>query len=214
MPMPVQSQVGPQGPAAPGTSFQPRLGPTAELVESQMYGKYYEATRLGLVYTAANAVAGSALLTATSTTVSFALYNPPASGKRAILVKAAFGYVSGTMVAGCICYAVNTAAVNTVVAGGSALTINNNLQFGPASAMQAFGTATVSAAGTLLRAARVSQVVQAATATNTPWAWDEDLDGSIVLPPGGALMVGGNIALTAVVCVAVTWIEISHVVGA
>jgi hypothetical protein len=179
-----------------------------------MYGKYYEATRLGLVFTAANAVAGSALLTATSTTVSYALYNPPASGKRAILIKVTVGYVSATMTAGCICYAVNAASTNTVVAGGSALTINNNLQFGPASALQAFGTATISAASTLLRPSRLSNVVQAATATNTPWAYDEDLDGSITLPPGGAFMVGGNIAMAIVACVAVTWIEIPNIVGA
>ncbi len=212
--MPIQSQVGPQGPSAPGTSFQPRLGPTAELVESQMYGKYYEATRLGLVFTAAQAVTGVALLTATSTTVSYCLFNPPASGKRAIIIKAVFGYVSGTSVAGCICYAVNAASANTVVAG-VALTINNNLQFGPASAMQAFGTtATLSAAATLLRPSRVSQVVGAQTSTNAPWVQDEDLDGSIVLPPGGALSVGGNIALVSVYCVSLTWIEIPHIVGA
>ncbi len=123
------------------------------------------------------------------------------------------GYVSTTMIAGCVCYAVNTLAVNTVVAGGAALTINNNLQFGPASVMQAFGTAVVSAAGTLLRPGKYSQVIMAATATNAPWAWDEDLDGSIILPPGGAFTVGGNIALGVLATVAVTWAEISHVVG-
>ena len=212
MPVPVQSLVGPVGPGVAGSNYQPRLGPTGELVENQMYGKYYEATRLGLVYTVSQAVAGVALLTATSTTVNFAFYNPPASGKRAILLKTTFGYVSATMTAGSIVYAVNASPVNTVT--GTALTINNNLQFGPASAMQAFSTATIGAASTLLRPSKYSNVVMAATATNAPWQWDEDLDGSIVVPPGGAFMVGGNIALGTVVCIALTWIEISHVVGA
>lgn len=213
MPLPIQSQVGPQGPSTAGTLFPPRLGPTAEVVSNIMYGKYYEATRLGLVYTVSQAVAGVALLTATSTTVSFAFYNPPASGKRAILIKTVFGYVSTTMIAGCIVYAVNTTPVNTVTSS-NALTINNNLQFGPASAMQAFSTATISAASTLLRASKYSEAVMAATGTNTPWQFDEDLDGSIVVPPGGAFMVGGNIALGVVVCVALTWIEIPNIVGA
>src|SRR5271165_4093809 len=112
--MPVQSLVGPAGPQTAGTSLQPRLGPTGEIVENQMYGKYYEATRLGLVFTASQAVTGLALLTATSTSVNFAFFNPPASGKRAIFIKATLGYVSATMTAGCIVYAVNSSPVNTV----------------------------------------------------------------------------------------------------
>ena len=212
MPMPISGQVGPQGPLTPVGGISPRLGPTAEVITNDMYGKYYEATRLGLVFTASQAIAGVALLTATSTTVNFAFFNPPASGKRAILIKTTFGYVSTTMTAGSIVYAVNSSPVNTVT--GTALTINNNLQFGPASGMQAFSTATVGAASTLLRPSKYSTVVMAATATNAPWQFDEDLDGSIVVPPGGALAVGGNIALGVILCIALTWIEIPNITGA
>ena len=210
MPMPIQSQVGPQGPATAGANFQPRLGPTGEAVTHQMFGKYYEATRLGLVFTAANVVAGAALPTATSTTQQFVLYNPPASGKRAILQKVVLGYASGTMTAGFVTYSVNASPVNTVT--GTALTINNNLQFGPASQMQAFSGATVTAM-TLLRPARYSQVVISATGTSAPWVFDEDLDGQIVQPPGGAFAVGGNIALGTVSITSLTWIEIPHTPG-
>ena len=214
MPMPIQSQVGPQGPATAGASFQPRLGPTGELVENQMYGKYYEATRLGLVFTAANAVTGAAIPQATSTTQQFVLFNPPSSGKRAILLKVTLGYVSATMTAGCITYSLNTSPVNAVT--GTALVINNNFNGGSgigASGMQAFSGATV-VAMTLLRAAKYSQVVQAATSTNSPWQFDEDLDGSIVIGPGGAFAIGGNITLGTVAVASVTWIEIPHIVGA
>lgn len=211
MPLTIQGQVGPQGPQTAGNNFQLRLGPTAELIDSQMYGKYYEATRLGLVFTAANLVAGQALLTATSTTVNFVVFNPPASGRRMILLKTCLGYVSATMTAGFITYSVNTLAANTVT--GTALTINNNLQFGPSSFMQAFSAATV-VAMTLLRPAKYSQVVQAASATNAPWQFDEDLDGSIVVPPGGAFSIGGNIALGTVAIASLTWIEIGNVLGA
>ena len=211
MPLPVSAQVGSQGPLTAGQVIQPRLGPTAEVVTGPMYGKYYETTRLGLVFTAANLVAGQALLTATSTTVNFVVFNPPASGKRMILTKTALGYVSGTNVAGFITYSVNTTAVNAVT--GTALTINNNLQFGPSSAMQAFSGATV-VAMTLLRPSRYSQAVMAATGTNAPWQFDEDLDGSIVVPPGGAFSIGGNIALTTVAICSLTWIELPNITGA
>jgi hypothetical protein len=217
MPMPIQSVVGPAGPAQPLSILQPRLGPTGELVENQMYGKYYEATRLGLVYTAVNAAAGAAIPQATSTTQQFVLFNPPASGKRAILIKVNLGYVSATMTAGCIVYSVNTSVVNAVT--GTPLTINNNFNGGPggalgaSSAMQAFSGATV-VAMTLLRAGKYSQVVQAATSTNSPWQFDEDLDGSIVIGPGGAFSIGGNITLGTVSISSVTWIELPHVVGA
>ncbi len=210
MPMPVQSQVGPQGPSAPGPSFQPRLGPSGEWVTNQMYGKYYEATRLGLVFTAANVVGGAAIVQATSTTQQFILFNPPASGKRAILQKVTIGYVSTTMTAGSVVYSVNTLPVNTVT--GTALTINNNLQFGPSSAMQAFSGATVTAM-TLLRFSKYGQGVMAATGVNPPWLWDEDLDGSIIVPPGGAFAIGGNISLGVVGIMSLTWIEIPHTAG-
>ncbi len=209
--MPVLSAVGPQGPAAAGATFQPRLGPTADVVTHQMYGKYYEATRLGLVFTASQAIAGVALLTATSTTVNFALYNPPSSGKRAILLKTVFGYVVTTQIAGNILYAVSSTPVSTCT--GTALTILNNLQFGPASAMQAFSTATIGAASTLLRSSRFSNTVMTAAGTNTPWQYDEDLDGSIVIPPAGLLAIGGSIALGSTLCIAVTWLEMPHVLG-
>lgn len=211
MPMPIQSLVGPVGPQLAGVSLQPRLGPTGELVENSMYGKYYEATRLGLVFTAANVVAGAAIPQATSTAMNFVVFNPPASGKRAILVKVTLGYVSGTGTAGFISYAVNTLSTNAVT--GTALTINNNLQFGPSSGLQAFSGATV-VAMTILRPSRFSQAVMAATGTNSPWQFDEDLDGSIVLPPGGAFALGGNISLGTVVIASLTWIEIPHIVGA
>src|SRR5271165_6873659 len=120
MPMPIQGLVGPSGPSPAGATPQFRLGPTGEMVQGPMYGKSYEATRLGLVFTASQAVAGVALLTATSTTVNFAMLKAPASGKRAIIIKTTFGYVSATMTAGAIVYAVNTASVNTVT--GTALT--------------------------------------------------------------------------------------------
>ena len=210
MPLPISAQIGPISPSPSGTPLL-RTGPTAELVMSEMYGKYYEATRLGLVFTSIQAIAGLALLTSTSTTINYALFNPPASGKKAILIKQTFGYISGTMTAGAIMYAVNTALTNAVT--GTALTITNNLNGGPSSSLQAFSTATV-VAMTNLRPAKYSQVVQAATATNAPFQFDEDLDGSIVLPPGGALGIGGNIALGTVVVCSTTWIEIPFVAGA
>ncbi len=212
MPMPLSIPVGPSGPAAAGSTPQLRLGPTAEVVTHQMYGKYYEATRLGLVFTVSQAIAGVALLTATSTTVNFALYNPPSTGKRAIIQKVVFGYVVTTQIAGNILYAVSSTPVSTVT--GTALTILNNLQFGPASAMQAFSTATVGAASTLLRPSRYSNVVMTAAGTNTPWQYDEDIDGSIVIPPAGLLAIGGSIALGSTLCIAVTWVEIPHVLTA
>jgi hypothetical protein len=90
---------------------------------------------------------------------------------------------------------VNTSVVNAVT--GTALTINNNFNGGSnigTSGMQAFSGATV-VAMTLLRSSKYSQVVQAATSTNSPWQFDEDLDGSIVIGPGGAFAIGGNITL-------------------
>lgn len=212
MPMPIQALVGPAGPLTAGATPQLRLGPTGEIVQNQMYGKYYEATRLGLVFTGTQAATGLAMLTATSTTLNFVFFNPPASGKRAIFIKTTLGYVSATMTAGSLVYAVNATSVTTVT--GTAGVINNNLQFGPASAMQVLTTATIGATMTLLRPSRLSQVVQAATATNAPWIWDEDLDGSIVVPPGGALSIGGNISIGNVVVTAFTWIEIPNIVGA
>ena len=211
MPLPVQGLVGPTGPSVAGSPQQLRFGPTGELVANDGFGKYYEMTRLGLVFTACGNVAGSALLTATSTTTSCAIYNPPTSGKRAILIKTALGYVSGTGTAGAIVYSINTSPVNTV--SGTAMTITNNLNPPVASSLiQAFTTATVTAM-TLLRPAKYSQVIMPATATWAPFQLDEDFDGSIVVNPGGAFGIGGNVALGTVVIYSVSWIELPNVSG-
>ncbi len=173
-------------------------------------GKYAEACRNGNVYTYCTPAAGVTFPLYTSTAQSMVLFNPPTNTKAFFIRRVTVGYVSGTMTAGSIIYAVQTTAGNAVSGTASAIVLNNKLTGGVAG--QA-GTLTLYTAATVVgltyfRPFACSNVVQAVTATNPPWLWQEDFDGSVVIMPGGAISVTGNITLGITAAVAVDGVEL------
>jgi len=48
----------------------------------------------------------------------------------------------------------------------------------------------------------VSQTVQAATATNTPWTAVDEIEGGIMIPQQGILVVAANVAAASVSTIA------------
>ena len=150
---------------------------------SQRFGRYYEQTRRGRVFTVTTAVAGVAPGTALSTTPPMALHNLGAGAPAVDLsiIQVTIGYISGTLGAGTICYAqVSDAAVP---AGGTVLTpISNYL--GRVEDTEATGHqgSTVDALPTLIRPAFVLGAFLATTAALVAPLVD-DVDGSIIIPP-------------------------------
>ena len=190
---------------------QDKFGST---VVQESNGKYAEACRVGRLWTASIPAAGVAIPIYTSTTQQCVFYNPVSSTNAMWLRKIYVGYVSGTMVAGCFVYAVQTAQANAIsgTLTGSFYT-NNKLTGSVGGAGVPNGTqallytvATVTAF-TFFRNMGYSQVAQTAAGTNAPWVQIDDLDGSIILMPGAAIAVAANVAAAVTANVSFEYVE-------
>lgn len=205
MPMPVSGIVG--MPATPQTGPQTiRQDPLNSTVVTESNGKYYEATRNGLVFTTTTPAAGVAIVSYASTAAGFCVFNPPTSGKKMQLICCKIGYVSGTQTPGYFAYATNILG-SSGVSGTAQTILNNNTLVGGGSAMQAFTTATVTAMQ-LFEPMGVSVNALTASAIVTPWTARDDIDGRIVINPGSAFNVAGSVAAFGTYVVSLSWIEL------
>jgi hypothetical protein len=186
--------------AADGTqpAAAPRLGQHLEAIVQQAHGKYKEAAVRGNMYAGCNITARSPG-TALSTTAPLVLYNPVGSGKRLILKKVTVAQAAtGTLGAGVLhhCgFTINgpTATQSNVIPTGTARTPSNLDLGGGANASVAtlLENCTLNAAPVALYpfAAQNDAVAQTTAAPiNTAY---EDVDGAIVLEPGGGYTVEG-----------------------
>lgn len=182
---------------------------------AQGSGKYYVDTYSGNVFVGTTAVAGVNLPAFNATAHTFCVWNPAGSGKNIIPIKCSVGYSATTGAAGNFVYAFQS-GVGAQVATGGPITagtfvapINGLVGFGNASiAKFAPATITFASATLLLRTMGVSQLVTtAATTSATTFAATEDFDGTLIVPPGTALCVAGNIALLSAFDVTMVWEE-------
>lgn len=193
-------------PASPVSGDQKlRLDPLQAGVMTNLNGKYYEAARNGLVFTAGTLPSGVAMVSYGSTAAAFVLYNPANSGKKAHLLKSKIGYVSGTQTPGFFCYSISTAG--QAVPTGTAAAGVNCLLGGAGSAMTPLYSATV-AAMSYFEPMGVSVNALTASAIVTPWTAVDDVDGRIVLPPGSWLNLAGSVAAFGTYAISMTWIEL------
>lgn len=171
---------------AQGVARGTRTGCTAV---ANGHGAYTEPASRGTIMEACNAVAGVAPGTALSTAPPLALWNPPSSGKNLAVLKSYMGFVSGTLGAGTIVYAL-VPSQTTVPTGGTELTPQCSLLGAPRGVGRAFTGSTLSATPTILRPAFVLGAFVNTAATAPDPALDL-VDGAIVLPPGTVLCMQG-----------------------
>lgn len=185
----IQGEVGPNT-LSDGAVAAPRLGRSGEVVVTELHGQFYEIVKRGNVYIAATGAAGVAPGTALSTTPPLTVFNPPASGVDLVILQAMLGYLSGTLGAGSMVWAVNNAANAAAPSGGTALTpINARISTNKGQG-QAFQGATLPATPTILRPFCGLGPILATTAVQ-PWQIIEDLKGGIVIPSGCAASLTG-----------------------
>ncbi len=174
-------------------------------------GHYAEACRNGNMISYCTPAAGVALVQYSSTTQQCVLFNPPANNKAFFIRRVTVGYVSATMTAGSIVYAVQTTAGNAISSGSaSAIVLNNKLTGNVAgqTGTLILYTAVTVVAFTYFRPAAFSNVVMTAAGTNAPWFYQEDIDGSVCLMPGAAFAVAGNISLGTTAAVIIDGVEL------
>jgi hypothetical protein len=204
-----QGQTGKQTGAGLTASF----GEYGEQLASELQPRYYENTYRGQKFSACNTAAVTVgILTATN--VSFALYNPPSSGKNLAIVAASFGASSTVFGSGAVVFAISPQT--TTPAGTTALTIRSNLltgNTGAASVAQAYSAATLSATPVAVRplygcVAPAASTVTPVSATTVPFVKD-DVAGEIILTPGTVLSIQGSVAALATGFIGISWDEIA-----
>ena len=195
-----------------GKEASVKIGPQRELVTAP-YGRYYEATKRGMMFHAVTPDAGVAPGTdSASTTAPVSLYNPVASGKDLVVVKARLAYVSGTLGAGEVLWVANTNVAAAATTGTAMATTNGFIGGGgPTAVGAALVTATLPAAPTLVR---VFCSLDALLATSVVGLYtiEDELDGSIIVAPGATISISGDAAAGTLplVSIGISWLEVNR----
>ena len=213
----IQGQVGPLPNASITDGQNPNLlqGKFGELIVAEAMAKYYTMTYRGAVFHGASAAAGILIPISTTTAPTFALWNPSGSGKNAVLLKFLLGWVSTTGAPGSVLYMFKTgvgASIGTPISAFATVAgnpVNGLLGSGNASSMLfAPATATINAAGTVLRPMGVSQLTTTGTATFGTATMVEDFEGTIIVPPGVLFYIAGSAALLSLFAHGLIWAEV------
>jgi hypothetical protein len=170
------------------------MGPSGDVLVSELHGKYYNANINGGLYYASNAAAGAAFtIFSNAGYVGLALFNPASSGKNLSIVRSMIGMNANAATAasgwgyswltGAGAALVGTAAP---ISASTAITATRgSCIVGQAgnSVVTVLSAATLSTAMTWGRAAAFGTGTGAIT---TAWGNTlvEDLDGTMIVPPG------------------------------
>ncbi len=191
------------------------MATTAELLP------WYGLAKQGRIFTGNIAAAGVVLPIYSNTTQQFGLWNPYGNTLDLIVKTIALTYIDTTSAAGgfvlgqlsnapaaigtglAITAFTETTAIPAYGAYGSNLT--SSAKFGQGA------TLTVTAP-TLYRALGLNSTVLTAATTSSPqWTTRYDFDGDLVVTPGQAIFVAGNIAMLSKFAGSITWAEVSRV---
>ena len=197
---------------ADGIPVIPRLGNQNETIVSELHAPYYEQAYRGNVFTLS--VVTAAALTAYSGgaagTPMLAVYNPVGSGKNLVVLQTNVGNVVASTLAGTVAFGLyygTTAVITqaTIVAPTSALT-----QQAAGSVMTGFRNVALTASTAAANVLPLGSYywATAAGAIQTPNAAAEP-KGTILIPPGSYVALGGSAALTSATWIgSLTWEEI------
>jgi hypothetical protein len=179
-------------------------------------GRYYADANLGNVFIGTTAVAGVAPPAYNATAHTFCVWNPLGSNKNIIPIHLMMGWVSTTGAPGNVVISYQN-GVGSQVATGAAITaatlvapLNAKIGSGNASiAKFAPATITFAAATSLLLTTGISQLTITGTSTTgLPQQAKHDFDGTVIVSPGTAICVAGNIAITDVFDITLVWAEV------
>lgn len=181
----------------------------------------YNLAKQGKVFTGNIAAAGVVLPIYSNNTQQVGLWNPAGSNVDLIVRRISLTYVDTTGAAGgyvisqltglgsAVATGTNitafteTAAVSAYAGGG----YTSVAKFGQGATLTIVG-----ASATILRHLGLNQLVTtAADATTVPWKTDFDFEGDLVVTPGQAIFIAGNIATLSKWSGSITWIETSRV---
>jgi hypothetical protein len=203
--MPIlQNVVGPITSASANAIVNNRAGQLGDAIVSELHGRYYETTYRGnsFLLSVSTAAAVTAYAGGAAGTPMLTLFNPAGSGRNAVINKASVGSVVAASAAGTVSFGLwfGTTAAITQATVVTPWAMNTQLQSG--SVMTGFRNVALtsgSAASNVIPVASYYWATAAGAAMVT--GGPIDLEGSLIIPPGSYVALGGSAALTSA-----TWI--------
>jgi hypothetical protein len=208
----IQNVVGPISSASANAVVNGRSGQLGDAIVSELHPRYYETTYRGnsFLLSVSTAAAVTAYAGGAAGTPMLAVFNPTGSGKNAVIIKASVGNVVAASAAGTVSFGLwfgATAAITqaTVVTPWS---MSTQLQSG--SVVTGFRNVALtsgSAATNVIPIASYYWATAAGAAQVT--GGPADLEGSLIIPPGSYVALGGSSALTSATWIgSLQWIEV------
>ncbi len=201
-----------------GQAYDLLGGKSGEAIVAQLHGRFYTQNYRGNLFYASLSSASALVAPATNATPNFALWNPAGNNVALSLVKAYYGYVSGTPAAGVIGYSYVPNAGSTT-GGTSAISAFTTLTVRPcvigrsyAGSVLAGSAATVTgtgiAPGTLARYSGISQGAIASASVAAGMNTVDEFDGTMIVPPGNLWYPVCSAASVATFMIAAVWEEV------
>jgi hypothetical protein len=167
---------------------------------------FREQALLGNMYHACSA--GAVTLSTVSTTCTgLALSNPPGSGKNLVIKTVSFQPSTAPAGAAVVGLSIHTALSSVDSTHTTPMVIHNAKASGAVSNCKARADAAATLISTPLWLRPIGGVVAASTLT--PGKYTENVDGDIIIPPGGVLSLS-YLTTAAVGIAAVTWVEVDE----
>ncbi len=220
-----QGQVGPQSSTtslSSGTQPASRFGNMGDQIVSELHGRFYEQNYRGGLYSfgLSNTVlaAANAIVTAVDATAKpvVGVWNPLTSGMNLVLLQAivALTTVAGTAVSPGGFMWLGSANNGAVTTGSTPL--NNKTLTASGSVAKAFAISTaltgMTNSLTVLRASSLTSINAAGPATAISQMQGvsvENIDGSLIVPPGGVVALMNQVSTTTVnLSVGLFWEEV------
>ena len=187
------------------TVSEVRLGNSGELITGELNGNFYEQVMRGNGYAFSTALAGNALVAATTSNAP-AIWNPPSSNRLLSIVKVVYGRTAvGTPLEGGIVY-LRTQQVHSrrgtaadLVSGTEVAAVNLRSDLGDNSGMVFFPTTIVTTSTPAIWA--MSGIAQTAddgaTTVSGPRAEQltDNINGLLVVGPGTLFSIGAAVSL-------------------
>lgn len=210
----IQGQVGPSSAqsASPGTNPTVRVGQLGDVVVSELHGRYYEQAYRGSIFTISVVTAATitAYVGAAGGTPQIAIYNPAGSNKNLVLLQASVLNVVAASAAGTSAWGIYYGQTAAITASSNAVPYNTYTLRQGGSVATGF-TATALTSGSAATGILPIATYYWATAAGAFFAPPSivDINGSIIIPPGGYAALGGSGALTSATwSSSLTWEEV------
>lgn len=200
----LQNIVGQPAAGANNALLNGRAGQLGDAIVSELHGRYYETTYRGNVFmlSVSTAAAVTAYTGGAAGTPMLALFNPVGSGRNLVILKASFANVVAASAGGTVTFGLyfgTTATITqaTTVAPWSMVTQQQSGSVATGFRNVALTSGSAASNVIALGSYYWATAAGAALVSGGP----VDLEGSVIIPPGAYVALGGSAALTSA-----TWI--------